>query len=145
MAGGSLAERRDGHQRAQATRLQVAVERERLPVTDESRKWPFLWPTPCYRGEDLNPVGSTLRLWLSILMLAAGCGFTVADKGSDINISGIALTYMDWVAPAQNDWLRDSYECERDAREAFPSLFRLPGRRQAFAERCLMARGYVKR
>jgi hypothetical protein len=92
----------------------------------------------------LNLVGSTLRLWLSILMVA-GCGLTVADKGSDINISGIALTYTDWVAPAQNDWLKDSNECDRDAREAFPSRLRLPGRRQAFAERCLMARGYVKR
>jgi hypothetical protein len=92
----------------------------------------------------LNLVGSTLRLWLSILIVA-GCGFTVADKGSDINISGISLTYTDWVAPKQSDWLKDSFECDRDAREAFPSLFRLPGRRQAFAERCLVARGYVKR
>jgi hypothetical protein len=92
----------------------------------------------------LNLVGSTLRLGLSILMLAS-CGFTVADKGSDVNISGISLTYTDWVAPAQSDWQKDSYECDRDAREAFPSLFRVPGKRQAFAERCLVAKGYVKR
>ena len=92
----------------------------------------------------LNLVGSTLRLWLSILMLA-GCGFTVADKGSDVNISGISLTYTDWVAPAQSDWQKDSYECDRDAREALPSLFRRPGKRQALAEQCLVAKGYVKR
>ena len=60
-------------------------------------------------------------------------------------ISGISLTYTDWVAPAQSDWQKDSFECDRDAREAFPSRFRLPGKRQTFAEQCLLARGYVKR
>ena len=82
--------------------------------------------------------------WLSVLIVA-GCGFTVADKGSDVNISGISLTYTDWVAPAQSDWQKDSFECDRDAREANPGIFRLPGSRQKFAEQCLLARGYVKR
>ena len=68
-----------------------------------------------------------------------------ADHGSDVNISGISLTYTDWVAPVESNWQKDSYECDRDAREAFPSLFRVPGRRQMFAERCLGAKGYVKR
>ena len=82
--------------------------------------------------------------WLSVLIVA-GCGFTVADKGSDVNISGISLTYTDWVAPPQSDWQKDSFECDRDAREANPGIFRLPGNRQKFAEQCLIARGYVKR
>jgi len=97
-----------------------------------------------YKLEERQGMKRWLGLWLLVAMVA-GCGFTVADKGSDVNISGISLTYTDWVAPAQSDWQKDSHECDRDAREAFPSLFRLPGRRQTFAERCLMARGYVKR
>lgn len=87
-----------------------------------------------------------MKLWLWLLVaMVAGCGFTVADKGSDVNISGISLSYTDWVAPAESNWQKDSYECDRDAREAYPSLFRVPGRRQMLAERCLIARGYVKR
>jgi len=83
-------------------------------------------------------------LWLLVSMVA-GCSFTVSDHGSDINMSGISLIYTDWVAPAQSNWEKDSYECDRDAREAIPSLFRVPGRRQTLAERCLTARGYIKR
>jgi len=83
-------------------------------------------------------------LWLLVAMVA-GCGFTVADHGSDVNISGISLTYTDWVAPVESNWQKDSYECDRDAREAIPSLFRVPGRRQTLAERCLTASGYIKR
>jgi hypothetical protein len=85
-----------------------------------------------------------LRLWLLVLTVA-GCGFTVADHGSDINVSGIRLIYTDWVAPAASNWEKDSFECDRDAREAYPSLLRMPGGRQVYAERCLAGRGYVKR
>ena len=56
---------------------------------------------------------------------------------------GITLEYADWKAPADSNWVKDSYECDRDAREAY--LRPLPGQRQKFAERCLTARGYVKR
>jgi hypothetical protein len=78
--------------------------------------------------------------------MVAGCGITLTDKGSDYHTTGgITLVYTDWVAPAESDWHRDIYECNRDAREAFPTLFRLPGSRQRHAERCLMAKGYVRR
>jgi hypothetical protein len=77
--------------------------------------------------------------------LVAGCGFRISDHGSDVRISGISLTYTDWVAPAERNWEKDAYECERDARDAAPNVIRLPGRRQILAEQCLMARGYVKR
>jgi hypothetical protein len=97
-----------------------------------------------YKLEERQDMMLWLWLWLLVAMVA-GCGFTVADKGSDVNISGISLSYTDWVAPAESNWQKDSYECERDAREAYPSLFRVPGRRQMSAERCLIARGYVKR
>lgn len=36
-------------------------------------------------------------------------------------------------------------ECDTQAREAAPSIVRLPGQRQAIAEQCLMDRGYVRR
>ena len=84
-----------------------------------------------------------LWLWLLVLMVA-GCGVTLVDHGSDIYVSS-SLIYTDWVAPAQSSWQKDSYECDREAWEAFPSLFRLPGRRQMVAEQCLTARGYSKR
>jgi len=87
-----------------------------------------------------------MKLWLWLLVpMVAGCGFTVRDKGSDIRFSGISLIYTDWVSPAESNWEKDSYECDRDAREAFPGLLRLPGRRQVFVEQCLTARGYIKR
>jgi hypothetical protein len=77
--------------------------------------------------------------------MIAGC-FTVYDKGSEVySTGGISLIYTDWVAPKESDWQKDSYECDTEAREAAPSLVRLPGQRQMIAERCLMARGYVKR
>jgi hypothetical protein len=77
--------------------------------------------------------------------MIAGC-FTVYDKGSEVySTGGISLIYTDWVAPKESDWQKDSYECDTEAREAAPSLVRLPGQRQIIAERCLMARGYVKR
>lgn len=77
--------------------------------------------------------------------LVAGCGVRVSDHGSDVRVSGVSLVYTDWVTPAEGDWTKDSFECERDARDAVPNLFRLPGRRQVIAERCLTARGYVRR
>lgn len=77
--------------------------------------------------------------------LVAGCGFRVSDHGSDVRLSGVSLNYTDWVAPAESNWEKDSYECDRDARDAVPNMIRLPGRRQILAERCLTARGYVKR
>ena len=87
-----------------------------------------------------------MKLWPWLLVpMVAGCGFTVADHGSDINITGISLVYTDWVAPAESNWEKDSFECDRNAREALPSLFRPPGGRQELAERCLAARGYVRR
>ena len=65
-----------------------------------------------------------MKLWPWLLVpMVAGCGFTVADHGSDINITGISLVYTDWVAPAESNWEKDSFECDRDAREALPSLF----------------------
>ena len=75
------------------------------------------------------------------------CGVTVYDKGSDIyTTGGISLVYADWVAPKESNWQKDSYECNRDAQEAVPSLLsRLFGRSQAHAERCLVTRGYTRR
>ena len=86
--------------------------------------------------------------WCGPLILAAmavGCGITVKDKGSDVNVSGVSLIYTDWVPPSDSNWDKDSYECDHEAREAVPGLIRIPGRRQVLAERCLMARGYVRR
>jgi hypothetical protein len=85
-------------------------------------------------------------VWLSLLIpLMAACGFTVKDKGSDINVSGVRLIYTDWVSPTDGNWEKDSLECDYQAREAVPSLIRMPGRRQLLAERCLMERGYTRR
>jgi len=84
-------------------------------------------------------------LWL-LLPMAAGCGFMVHDKGSDIVYTGVSLVYTEWVAPETNKWEKDSYECTRDAREAVPTyLGRLFGRTQVHAERCMVARGYTRR
>ena len=58
---------------------------------------------------------------------------------------GIFLVYTDWIAPKDSRWEKDYFECDQQAREAAPSIIRLPGQRQAIAERCLMDRGYVKR
>src|SRR5438094_8368145 len=101
---------------------------------------------PWSRPRDRLEGGQDVQRWLWLLVaMVAGCGFTVADHGSDVNISGISLTYTDWVAPVESNWQKDSYECDRDAREAFPSLCRVPGRRRVFAEGCAGATGYVKR
>ena len=84
-------------------------------------------------------------LWL-LVMIASGCGFMVRDKGSDVSFTGVSLVYTDWLAPTESNWQKDSYECNRDAQEAVPSLLsRLFGRSQAHAERCMVARGYTRR
>jgi len=84
-------------------------------------------------------------LWL-LVFVAAGCGFMVRDKGSDVSFTGVSLVYTDWVAPTESNWQKDSYECNRDAQEAVTSLLsRLFGRSQAHAERCLVTRGYTRR
>jgi hypothetical protein len=83
-------------------------------------------------------------LWLLVLMVP-GCGLTITDHGSEVHFHDITLLYTDWVAPAQSNWQKDSYECGRSALEAYPSFFRLPGQRQSFAEQCLAGRGYTKR
>jgi hypothetical protein len=84
-------------------------------------------------------------LWLLVPM-AAGCGFMIYDKGSEVSFSGVSLVYTDWVAPAESKWERDMYECTRDAQEAVPTYVgRLFGRSQAHAERCMTARGYARR
>ena len=85
-----------------------------------------------------------LGLWLLVPLFAA-CGVTVKDKGSDVNVSGVMLLYTDWIPPADAKWEKDSLECDYQARDAVPSLIRMPGRRQLIAERCLMERGYVRR
>jgi hypothetical protein len=78
--------------------------------------------------------------------MVAGCGLTVYDKGSDVySAGGMSLVYTDWIAPKERDWQKDAYECDTEAREAVPTLIRVPGQRQALAERCLVARGYIKR
>jgi hypothetical protein len=78
--------------------------------------------------------------------MVTGCGLTVYDKGSDIySAGGMNLVYTEWIAPKDSNWQKDSYECDTEAREAIPSLVRRPGQRQILAERCLTARGYVKR
>jgi len=103
--------------------------------------------TVCRRRGDGAPgmAASTLWLWLLVTMIA-GCGFVIRDKGSDISFSGISLVYTDWIAPAERNWLKDSYECSRDAQEAVPFyLCRIFGQNQRLAERCLVTRGYVKR
>jgi hypothetical protein len=83
--------------------------------------------------------------WLVVPMVA-GCGLTVYDKGSDVySAGGMSLVYTDWIAPKERDWQKDAYECDTEAREAVPTLIRVPGQRQALAERCLVARGYIKR
>jgi hypothetical protein len=83
--------------------------------------------------------------WL-VAPMVAGCGLTVYDKGSDVySAGGMSLVYTDWIAPKERDWQKDAYECDTEAREAVPTLIRVPGQRQALAERCLVARGYIKR
>ena len=83
--------------------------------------------------------------WLLVPVIA-GCGVTIYDKGSDVYTSGgISLIYAEWVTPKDRDWQKDSYECDTEAREAIPTLVRRPGERQILAERCLTARGYVRR
>jgi hypothetical protein len=78
--------------------------------------------------------------------MVAGCGLTVYDKGSDVySAGGMSLVYTDWIAPEERSWQKDAYECDTEAREAVPTLIRVPGQRQALAERCLVARGYIKR
>lgn len=83
--------------------------------------------------------------WLLVPMIT-GCGATLYDHGSDIyTTGGISLVYAEWVVPKERDWQKDSYECNTEAREAIPTLVRRPGERQILAERCLAARGYVRR
>ena len=83
--------------------------------------------------------------WL-VAPMVAGCGLTVYDKGSDVySAGGMSLVYTDWIAPKERNWQKDAYECDTEAREAVPTLIRVPGQRQALAERCLVARGYIKR
>ena len=96
--------------------------------------------------DERNP-GITMLLSLLLLIpMLAGCGFMIYDKGSEATFTGMSLVYTDWVVPPERDWYKDTYECERDAMEAAPSyLARLFGRRQAIVERCLGARGYVRR
>jgi hypothetical protein len=88
-----------------------------------------------------------LRWWVWLVApMVAGCGLTVYDKGSDVySAGGMSLVYTDWIAPKERDWQKDAYECDTEAREAVPTLIRVPGQRQALAERCLVARGYIKR
>ena len=93
-----------------------------------------------------NPGITELLSLLLLVQMVAGCGFMIYDKGSEATFTGMRLVYTDWVVPPQGDWHKDTYECERDAMEAAPSyLARLFGRRQVIAERCLGARGYVRR
>jgi hypothetical protein len=93
-----------------------------------------------------NPGIITLLSLLLLVPMIAGCGFMIHDKGSEITFTGMSLVYTDWVVPAERDWHKDTYECERDVMEAAPSYTaRLFGRRQVLAERCLTARGYVRR
>ena len=89
----------------------------------------------------------SLRWWLWLLaLMVAGCGLTVYDKGSDVySAGGMSLVYTDWIVPKERNWQKDTYECDTEAREAVPTLIRVPGQRQALAERCLVARGYIKR
>jgi outer membrane protease len=91
--------------------------------------------------------GRSPQRWFWLLVpMVAGCGLTVYDKGSDVySAGGMNLVYTDWVAPKDRDWQKDAYECDTEAREAVPTLVRVPGQRQALAERCLNARGYTKR
>lgn len=69
------------------------------------------------------------RFWL-LAALLAGC-------------TNITLNYSDWRVPEGRDWVKDSYECDRDAREAY--LRPLLGQRQKFADQCLTERGYVRK
>jgi len=41
--------------------------------------------------------------------------------------------------------MSSSGSSDYQAREAVPGLIRMPGRRELIAERCLMAKGYVRR
>ncbi|MGH7303636.1 MAG: hypothetical protein ACRELZ_10120 [Candidatus Rokuibacteriota bacterium] len=90
-----------------------------------------------------------LKRWFRLLVLVpaiAGCGVSLYDHGSGIyTTGGINLVYAEWVVPKERDWRKDAYECDTEAREAIPSLVRKPGERQILAERCLTARGYVRR
>ncbi|HKQ66720.1 MAG TPA: hypothetical protein VJZ73_17040 [Methylomirabilota bacterium] len=82
--------------------------------------------------------------WLLVLM-TAGC-YTLYDHGSDVHSTGgIFLVYTDWIAPKDARWEKDYFECDQQAREAAPSIVRLPGQRQVIAEKCLTDRGYVRR
>jgi hypothetical protein len=59
---------------------------------------------------------------------------------------GVSLSQSDWRAPAGREWTKDSYECEIEARSVSghggTETF---GQVQRLTERCLVARGYVKR
>jgi hypothetical protein len=89
---------------------------------------------------------SALMLRLGFLVpMITGC-FTVYDHGSDVySTGGISLVYTDWVVPQGSRWEKDTHECDQEAREATPTIMRLPGTRQALADRCMMTRGYVRR
>jgi len=61
---------------------------------------------------------------------------------------GVTLTQGDWTKPGMTDqqWRKDSYECERDARSVAGTGGRETfGVAQRLAEKCLAARGYTRR
>lgn len=65
----------------------------------------------------------------------------MAISGSILLLSA-CTTYWAMPGATQSDLTRDSYECERDARQSgyFNNGFELI----AFAQRCMMARGWMK-
>ena len=78
------------------------------------------------------------RLWpllegviLLGLVLVAGCE--------------VSLIRGDWTKPGgtEEQWRKDAYECEREARLRYPH--EATGAARRLAEKCLTARGYTRR
>ena len=85
------------------------------------------------RGRALRSrVVQSLGSLLVVALCLAGCG--------------VSLKQADWRAPAGGNWDKDSYECERDARDVAGTGGKETfGVAQDLAEKCLRARGYAKR
>jgi len=57
----------------------------------------------------------------------------------------VSLIRGDWTKPGgtEEQWRKDAYECEREARLTYPK--EAAGAAQRLAEKCLTARGYTRR
>jgi hypothetical protein len=83
---------------------------------DNRRLWSIL------AGAGVNPLG---------VVLVAGCS--------------VSLIQGDWTKPGgtEEQWRKDAYECEREARLTYPH--EATGAAKRLAEKCLSERGYTRR